>query len=146
MIDGKLVRTLEQDLHRLAGLWMSDVRVYAKTPSYQHIPDEALLEEAMEVYSSLALWLDERLLKDDLQRMFEARGENLNAQGRRASEVIAALQLMKRHIWFHVLSEGLLNTAVEIYQVLDLNNRVVLYFDRAVHSILRGYEFEPDHR
>ena len=51
-----------------------------------------------------------------------------------------ALFLLKRQIWLYILQEGLLTTNLELYQALELNNRVVLYFDRAIYYLTRGYE------
>jgi hypothetical protein len=38
-----------------------------------------------------------------------------------------------------VISEGLTQTNLEIYQALELNNQVVLYFDRAIYYSTMGY-------
>jgi hypothetical protein len=54
-------------------------------------------------------------------------------------EVVMTLVLIKRYLWLHLLEEGLMTTDLEIYQALELNNKVVLYFDRAIYFALRGY-------
>jgi hypothetical protein len=51
-----------------------------------------------------------------------------------------ALILLKRYLWLEVLSEGFVSSNLELYQVLELNNRVVLYFDRAVYFTIAGYQ------
>jgi len=48
--------------------------------------------------------------------------------------------LIKRHIWLHLLAEGIMTTNIEVYQALDVNNKVVLYFDRAIYIGLVGFK------
>jgi hypothetical protein len=40
----------------------------------------------------------------------------------------------------HLLERGLMTTNLEVYQALDINNKVVLYFDRAIYFSLIGYK------
>jgi hypothetical protein len=35
-----------------------------------------------------------------------------------------------------------LDTALELHQAIELNNRVVLFFDRAIYYTILGYEGE----
>jgi hypothetical protein len=49
------------------------------------------------------------------------------------------LVLIKRHLWLHLLEEGVMTTNIEVYQALDVNNKVVLYFDRAIYFSLIGF-------
>jgi hypothetical protein len=48
--------------------------------------------------------------------------------------------ITRRHIWLKVMSEGFLDTALDMYKALELNNRVILFFDRAIHFTALGYE------
>jgi hypothetical protein len=43
-------------------------------------------------------------------------------------------------LWRKVLGEGLLDTMLDLYQAIELNNRVMLFFDRAIYFITIGYE------
>lgn len=42
--------------------------------------------------------------------------------------------------WLKVLAEGLLDTVLDLNQALELSNRVVLFFDRAIYYTTVGYE------
>ena len=44
---------------------------------------------------------------------------------------LEALALTKYRLWNHVRDHGLLDSAVHLYQALELYNRVVTFFDRA---------------
>ena len=55
-------------------------------------------------------------------------------------EVVMTLVLIKRYLWLHLLEGGLMTTRLELYQALELNNKVVLYFDRAIYFAIIGYK------
>jgi len=38
--------------------------------------------------------------------------------------------------------QGLLDSATELYQVLDLYNHIILFFNRAIHFTVKGFESE----
>jgi hypothetical protein len=38
------------------------------------------------------------------------------------------------------MREGLLDTTLELYQAIELNNRVIRFFDRAIYFTAVGYE------
>jgi len=61
-------------------------------------------------------------------------------KGFRMEEMMMLLVLIKRHIWLHLLAEGIMTTNLEVYQALDVNNKVVLYFDRAIFFGLIGFK------
>ena len=55
------------------------------------------------------------------------------------AEVVQSLILMRRHLWQKVLDDGLLDTALDLYQALELNRQVVRYFDRAIYFTIIGF-------
>jgi len=67
-------------------------------------------------------------------------GSSAPERGFALSEVIHALILTRRYIWLKVLADGFLETALEMHQGLDLVNRVILFFDRAIYYTAKGYE------
>ncbi|TFG91783.1 MAG: hypothetical protein E4H15_05165 [Syntrophobacterales bacterium] len=67
-------------------------------------------------------------------------GAQRRKEGFALSEVIQALITTRRYLWLKVLSDGLLDTALDLHKGLDLNNRVVLFFDRAIYFTAKGYE------
>ena len=78
--------------------------------------------------------------KEDIAEYYTALGKQRSKEGFALSEVIQALIITRRNIWLKVLSEGLLDTVLDHHQALELNNRVVLFFDRAIYFTSLGYE------
>jgi hypothetical protein len=56
------------------------------------------------------------------------------------AEVIRALIVTRRVLWFKIQAEGLLGSIMDPQMALDLNNRVVLFFDRAMYFTTIGFE------
>ena len=54
-------------------------------------------------------------------------------------EGIRSLTLLKRILWLFVLDESAIESALELNQMRELNDRIVLFFDRAEYYFIRGY-------
>jgi hypothetical protein len=76
----------------------------------------------------------------EIERYYTEMGMERCREGFRLSEVLSALFLTKRVLWDCVMSEGLMDSALSLYQTLELDNRVVLFFDKAAYYVAVGYE------
>ena len=56
------------------------------------------------------------------------------------SQLIYSFVLFRRHLWLFILHAGFFDTAYDLLRALELNNRVILFFDRAMHNMALGYE------
>lgn len=140
MISEKLVKLIEDNADDLTKSWLRDVRENPTTPTYQTFPEEKLYQRAHFVYSQLGHWISRETGKGEVRGYYMKLGEERFNEGFALYEVVSAIILLKRHLWLHILSDGQLSTAFELYQSLELNNRVVLFFDRAVYYAIIGYE------
>jgi hypothetical protein len=139
-ISDKLVKLIEKNAKQLATNWLRDVRKHPSTPTYHVYNEEELYNRAFDVYSRLSKWISKETSKEEIYRHYIALGLQRRREGFALSEVIQALIITRRHIWLKVMSEGFLDTALDMYKALELNNRVILYFDRAIHYTALGYE------
>ena len=135
----KLVKIIEKNSSVIADRWVDDVTTLAYTRSYWNVPREELHERADSVCNRMGYFLGRRLPREKLASFYKRLGEGRRAEGYGVEEVVMALMLLKRHIWLFVLQEGFLTTNLELYQALELNNRVVLYFDRAIYYVTQAY-------
>jgi hypothetical protein len=141
----KLVKIIEKNSSVIADRWVDDVTTLPYTRSYWNEPREELQERAESVCSRMGYFLGRRLPREKLAAFYKKLGDSRREQGYAVEEVVMALFLLKRHVWLFILQEGLLSTNLELYQALELNNRVVLYFDRAVYYVTQAYS-EADAR
>ncbi len=140
MISEKLVELIENDADILTKHWLNDVKENPSTPTYHTFSEEKLYQRAHLVCSQLSHWISRETKKEDIKNYYTKLGNERFKEGFGLYEVVSAFVLLKRHLWLHILSDGQLSTAFELYQSLELNNRVVLFFDRAIYYLIIGYE------
>jgi hypothetical protein len=131
---------IEAHADELTERWMKIVRVHPDTPTYRTFSDERLRKRAFDVYSRLGRWVGNEAHQAEVEQDYTALGAERLHEGFRLSEVIAALWLTKKELWSFILERGFLDSAVQLYQTLELYNSVVTYFDRATFYTVRGYE------
>lgn len=136
----KLVSLIECDASSLATRWLEIVRADPRTPTFHRWDERQLFERVHKVYSYLGRFISDQTSKEDIEREYVALGRQRFKEGFALSEVVQALILSRRVLWLKVVADGLLDTAMDLHLAMDLNNRVVLFFDRAIYYTTRGYE------
>ncbi len=145
IIASRLINTIEKNAEIIAESWADDVTTLPYTRSYWNVPRDELIERALSVCRRMGYFLSKRLPKEKLASFYRRLAQTRRAQGYQVEEVVMALLLLKRHVWLFVLREGLLDTSIALSQALVLNNRVVLYFDRAIYYVTQAY-YELDEK
>ena len=56
------------------------------------------------------------------------------------SEVISAISLTRKHIWEFALSQQMWTKTIDIYMSLELERRMMLFFDKATYHVVIGYQ------
>jgi len=146
MISQKLVGLIEAHAKDLAERWLTEVRHNQKTPTYHAFAEGRLRERVVDVYANLGRFVGHEDRREEVERVYTALSVERHGEGFRLSEVIEALTLTRGVLWRYVLEHGFFDSAVELYQTLELYNRVVNFFDRAIFYTARGYEKASDLR
>jgi hypothetical protein len=136
----KLVELIERDADHLTKRWLEIVRGHEDLPTYLAYDEHKLYERCFRVYSQLGKWLSSETTKEDIKAAYTALGAQRRLEGFRLSEVIEALIITRRVLWAKIESEGLLDTALDLNQALELNDRALVFFDRAMFYAAQGYE------
>jgi len=136
----RLVGLIEKNADELTKNWLNKVRHDAGLQTYHRLDDPDLVSRAHRVYSHLGQWISRETSKEEIAREYIALGAQRRKEGFALSEVIQALLLIRRTLWQKVMDEGLLDTTYDLYQAIELNDRVTLFFDRAVFFTAVGYE------
>lgn len=139
-VSQKLVDLIERNADDLTNSWLADIRKDPNTLTYRRFDPTAVYERAFRVFSQLGKWISHETSKEEVARDYRALGEQRRKEGFALSEVIQALILIRRNLWRKVMEEGLLDTPYDLYQAIELNNRVALFFDRAIFYTACGYE------
>ncbi|HUH65574.1 MAG TPA: RsbRD N-terminal domain-containing protein [Syntrophales bacterium] len=140
VLSRKLVELIERNADNLTKRWLDDVKKHPGTKTYHAYDEKKLYQRAFTVYSQFDKWMSQETTKEEIKRIYMALGKQRRQEGFALSEVVQALTITRRHIWLLVRSEGLLDTALDLYQAIDLINRSVLFFDRAIYFTTMGFE------
>ena len=137
---GKLVRLIEDNADVLAKKWIALVQSHPGTPTYKTYDEEELYDRAFRVYSKLGKWLSRETTKTDIAKEYNALGAKRQREGFKLSEVVKALTTTRNVLWFKVLEDGFLDTALDLRSAICLENEVIQFFDRAIFFASIGYE------
>jgi hypothetical protein len=136
----RLVKLIESHADELSRNLLQDLRKRDSTSTFHTYDEKEIYERAFNVYSHLGKWISRETTKDKIAKHYTALGAKRRKEGFALSEIIQALIMTRRHLWLKVLAEGFLDTALDLNQALDLNNRVILFFDRAIFYTAVGYQ------
>ena len=139
ILTNRFVELIEGNHQEITELFMNDLLRSPDTPAYRNLDRQIVYESANSIYRDISTWIVKDFPKEEIARMFRQLGRERHKQGVPFSQVHQALVLLKRHLWVFVLKK--IEEDLHVYvQALELNNRVVLYFDRASFFMLQGYE------
>lgn len=138
----RLLDLIERNADSLSKTWLKDVRGRDEMPAYRDYDEDRLYERVHRVYSQLGKWISHGTTKEEIAAHYIRLGAKRCREGFGLDEVVQALTLSRRHLWLKVLFEGLLDTALDLHGAMELNNRVVLFFDRCIYYTVQGYEAE----
>ena len=136
----RLVDLIERNADDLTASYVLSVQRDPRMPRYRAFDPQEIFRRAHRVYSQLGTWISRETAKEEMKSYWMALGRQRHKEGFPLSEIILSLCHIRRVLWEKVQSEGVLDTALDLYQAMDLHNRVVLFFDRAVYYAALGHE------
>ncbi len=139
-VSRKLIDLIEKNADELTGNWLSEIRKDNSLTTYHRFDNAMLYDRAYRVYSQLGRWVSYETTKEQIETEYLALGAERRKEGFALSEVIRAIILIRRTLWRKIMEEGFLDTAFDLYQAIELNQRMTLFFDRAIYSTVCGYE------
>ncbi len=142
MISEKMVTLIKENADELAKRLCKDLLSREETKSYRKLNEDIVYERVFDVYNRLDSWLQKDKSKGEIRDHYIALGKKRFSEGIPLTEVVMALMLIKRHLWLYVLEKHFFDSSYEFQQALEFNNRVVLFFDRAIYFATMGYEKE----
>ncbi len=135
-----LVEVIEKNADLIADHWAKDVIINKSTPSYNLLPPEELFRRFNDDALQYIKWLTGNYNYKKMKKHYRNLGAVRKKEGYTLSELISALSLIRKYIWEFALSQGMWNKAIDIYRTLELERRMMLFFDKASYNVCRGYE------
>jgi hypothetical protein len=139
-VSQRLVDLIERNADELTTGYVEDIRRDPRMPSYQGFDQKEIYRRAFRVYSQLGKWISLETTKEDVRSYWTALGRQRRREGFPFSEIVLSLCHIRRLLWEKIQAAGLLDTALDLYQAMDLYHRVIVFFDRAIFYAAVGYE------
>ncbi len=138
----KIMEVLKTDAEQLSRRVVNDLLNRGETEYHKRYSEDIMFERVYDVYSTLNYWLDRARPKEEIQKHFKELGKKRFDDGIPLHEVVMFLMLIKRHLWLYLLEKHFFESSYELMKSLEMNNRIVLFFDRAILAATLGYEDE----
>ena len=139
MISVRLVAMIEDHAEQLTARLVDDLQHHPRVSGYHRLPLPELHHRAYDVYHNLGKWVA-RGSESEVELTYTDLGRRRYREGIALSEVIFALLLTKSHLLEYVKTSGLSDTALDLYQELELIQMVSQFFDKAIYHAARGFE------
>jgi hypothetical protein len=139
MIFNVVLNLLETKAEKLAATWCHEINRSEFMYAYRQLAEDELVKRHTRVIEGLGLWLERESCRNDVGRFFAALGRDRYREGFPLCEVNYALFLAKKGFWELIHSEGILDSALELYQALELVTNIHSFFDIGNFYLIRGY-------
>jgi len=135
----KFVQLIEESHQEISEQFMNDLLKNPDTVAYLNISRDTIYDASDRIYRDLSKWIEKNYPKSKIEDRYKKIGKDRFNQGIPFSQAQRAMVLQKRHLWLFVMNK-LYDDLTSYKEALELNNRVVLFFDRATFFMLHGYE------
>lgn len=139
MISTKFIDMIKNNSDQIARKWTRGLLIAKYSQTYRKFPEEELFKRGKDVYDNLGKWLNKELGTMEMAKIYVNIGKQRYQEGFPLCEVLYALHYIKKVLWNFILSEGMLSSTLEIYQVMDLMVTIYKFFDSAAFYLTRGY-------
>lgn len=140
IIINKLLSMIEKDSLQLARRWKKEMLESEYTDTYKKISEKELIKRGELDFVNLGEWIDGDIGMEEIGKVYINIGRERFIEGFALSEILYAFHCSKKLLWNYILSSGILTSALEIYQAMDLIVRVYNFYDIAAFYVIRGYQ------
>lgn len=84
--------------------------------------------------------IDKKTTVDTIADKYVQLGIRCREDGLSFSEMVRVFILLKRHIWLFFQDSNFAGQPFDVRSIVALNNRMALFFDRAIYYFLVGFE------
>ncbi len=130
-----LVKFIEKSIHAVTDEWAKEIerRFPALSP---HMGELRALN--LNVLRGIQYWLTRGTDTLGVEEFIEA-GDRLRDLGIGLPEAITAVALSRKSLWLRLVRERIFLTPIEIYTTLELNNRIIFFYDKINYFLSLGY-------
>ncbi|MBN1496333.1 MAG: hypothetical protein JXA07_06160 [Spirochaetes bacterium] len=139
LISDKLVELVEKHSKIIIKRWTARLVTDPTTSSYSIKNIKYVEAKAQSMLEGLGRWVSYETTKEEIGKRFAQEGKDLFDMNIPLCEALRAMYTLRRTLWLFVENESLFDSALQLHQMMELSDRVILFFDRAEYYIIRGY-------
>jgi len=134
-LSNAMIQIIEKNLKSISNEWIREVndKLPVLSPHSEYL---------MKLYKSILIgvqfWLESGTDTYGIEDFFQI-GTELKKLDVPLPEVITALALGRKSIWTHMVRERYMLSPLEIYSTVEINNRIIYYFDKIMYYLTSGY-------
>lgn len=145
MLSDALVALVEEHAEEICQRWLAQVHANPTTPTYARLASPSVRGAALEALSRFCTWLEEPSAERTMEAFYFEIGRARAREGYPLAEVLSALTLLRKEIWAYAREHQVLASPLDVYRVMELSRRIVLFFDKAIYHTSRGHLREQSH-
>jgi 8-oxo-dGTP diphosphatase len=130
-----LVKLIEMDMDEISREWIKNV--LDNMPEMKGLRDFLVKLNNM-VLCDVRSWLKGGEIN---YKKYIEFGSVIKKEAAQLPEILTTLALSRKSIWLFVIRKRILYSPLEIYSTLELNNRIIFFYDKINYFITKGYCF-----
>jgi ADP-ribose pyrophosphatase YjhB (NUDIX family) len=139
MLSDVLVNMVIDHAEDIADLWLAEQRRSQTTRRYWDIDTTDLREKGVLALRQFGRWLRGYEAEEEIRAFYREIGALRKAEGFEPHEVFSSITLLRKSILTFAQTQDVLRRPIDAYRVLELDRRLILFFDRAMYHILRSF-------
>jgi len=139
-LSDSLVGRIQNHTETISARWLRAVRTNPTTATYAAVDSGHLRIRVRQALTQLSGWLSENKTNKEIFDFYINLGRERKKMGFGPYETIGSLTILRRIIQSFAAKQLARNNAVNAYKILELDHRIISFFDRAVYYTSRGFE------
>jgi len=135
----RLMNVLENHRKEIAQQWCTAVRQNPRTPSFNNISEEDVLNRAVSFYKNLNKMYFSEKPYTEVQKYFSEYAEVSYKLNIPLHETLYALIMMRRHMWLYADFQAPFLSAMDHRQAVETLNKTIRMFDHGIYIITQRY-------
>ncbi|MBN1546727.1 MAG: NUDIX hydrolase, partial [Syntrophaceae bacterium] len=140
LLSDRLVDMIENNAQNIAQKCVEDVKINWSTAGYHDFDRIKLFRRFYIILSQFGKWLGGFYSDNDIRAFYTKVGIERKKEGLPLADVLSTLSLIKKQVFSFTISRGMWEKTINIYMSLELDRRIMLFFDKVAYYITRGYE------
>ena len=140
LLSDHLVDLIEKNARDIAGKCVEDVKTNWSTTGYHDFDQVRLFKRFFIILSQFGKWLGGYYSDNDIRIFYTKVGKARKKEELPLADVLSTLSLIKKQVFLFTIPRGVWEKTINIYMSLELDRRIMLFFDKVAYYMTLGYE------